>query len=70
MLCTIVGRTAVASTQSYATGAVALLTIVGVHRIASRLRFRPLLGKLADHRVRVLVPAMARSVEASCACAA
>ena len=51
----IVGRTAVASTQSYATGAVALLTIVGVHRIVSRLRFRPLLGKLADHRVRVLV---------------
>jgi len=51
----IVGRTAVASTQSYATGAVALVTIVGVHRIASRLRFRPLLGKLADHRVRVLV---------------
>ncbi len=48
----------------------ALLTIVGVHRIAGRLRFRPLLGKLADHRVRVLVPAMARSVEASCACAA
>ncbi len=51
----IVGRTAVASTQSYATGAVALLTIVGVHRIDSRLRFRTLLSKLADHRVRVLV---------------
>jgi len=49
---------------------VALLTFVGVHRIANRLRFRPLLGKLADHRVRVLVAAMARSVEASCACAA
>ena len=51
----IVGRTAIAQSQSYAIGAVALLTIVVVHRLASLLRFRPLLGKLADHRVRVLV---------------
>jgi uncharacterized membrane protein YcaP (DUF421 family) len=51
----IVGRTAIAQSQSYAIGAVALVTIIVVHRLASLLRFRPLLGKLADHRVRVLV---------------
>jgi uncharacterized membrane protein YcaP (DUF421 family) len=51
----IVGRTAIAQSQSYAMGAVALVTIIVVHRLASLLRFRPLLGKLADHRVRVLV---------------
>jgi uncharacterized membrane protein YcaP (DUF421 family) len=51
----IVGRTAIADDQSYAVGAVALLTIIAVHRVASLLRFTPLLGKLADHRVRVLV---------------
>lgn len=36
----IVGRTAVAETQSYATGAVALATVVSVHRVASLLRFK------------------------------
>jgi len=51
----VVGRTAIASGQSYLTGAVALLTLIAVHRVASLLRFQPLLGKLADHRVRVLV---------------
>jgi uncharacterized membrane protein YcaP (DUF421 family) len=51
----IVGRTALAEGQSYLTGAVALFTLIVVHRLASLLRFRPLLGKLADHRVRVLV---------------
>ena len=51
----IVGRTAIAGTQSYLTGAVALLTLIVIHKLASLLRFRPLLGKLADHRVRVLV---------------
>lgn len=51
----IVGRTAVAGTQSYATGAVALLTLIAVHRLASLLRFRPVAGRLFDHRVRVLV---------------
>lgn len=51
----IVGRSAVAGTQSYVTGAVALLTLIAVHRLASMLRFHPLLGKLFDHRVRVLV---------------
>jgi uncharacterized membrane protein YcaP (DUF421 family) len=50
----IIGRTAIAD-QSYLTGAVALITLVLVHRAASVLRFRPLFGKLLDHRVRVLV---------------
>ena len=31
-----------------------IVTLVVVHRLASLLRFRPLLGKLADHRIRVL----------------
>ena len=51
----ILGSTAVAESNSYARGAVALLTLVAVHRLASLLRFRPVLGKLADHRIRVLV---------------
>ncbi|SNR52418.1 DUF421 domain-containing protein [Blastococcus mobilis] len=51
----IVGRTAIAESQSYATGAVALVSIVAAHRVASLLRFQPLLGKLADYRIRVLV---------------
>lgn len=51
----IVGRTAIAGTQSYAVGAVALLTIVAVHRLASLLRFHPVFGSLTDHRIRVLV---------------
>lgn len=50
----IVGRTAIAGTQSFATGAVALLTLIAVHRLASLLRFNAVLGKLFDHRVRVL----------------
>jgi uncharacterized membrane protein YcaP (DUF421 family) len=51
----IVGRTATAGTQSYATGAVALMTLIAVHRLTSLLRFHPVVGKLFDHRIRVLV---------------
>src|SRR5919206_596238 len=51
----IIGRTAVAGTQSYLTGAAALVTLVVVHRLASVLRFNPIFNKLVDHRVRVLV---------------
>jgi uncharacterized membrane protein YcaP (DUF421 family) len=51
----IVGRTIVSPDQSYLTGGVALVTLVVVHRLASLLRFRPIFGKLFDHRVRVLV---------------
>ncbi len=49
----IVGRTAIAEGQSYLTGAVALFTLIVVHRLASLLRFRAVVGKLADHRVLV-----------------
>jgi uncharacterized membrane protein YcaP (DUF421 family) len=51
----IIGRTAVAGTQSYVTGAVAVVTLVAVHRLVSALRFTRPVGKLVDHRVRVLV---------------
>lgn len=51
----IVGRTAIASGQSFAIGAVALVTILFVHWLVSMGRFSPLLAKLVDHRVRVLV---------------
>jgi uncharacterized membrane protein YcaP (DUF421 family) len=51
----IVGRTALAQNQSYAAGVVALVAIIVAHRLASLLRFRPVLGKLADYRIRVLV---------------
>jgi uncharacterized membrane protein YcaP (DUF421 family) len=51
----IIGRTAIAGTQSYLTGAVAVCTLVLIHRAASLLRLRPLLAKVFDHRVRVLV---------------
>ena len=36
-------------------GAVAIFTSVAVHRLVSLMRFNAALGKLADHRVRVLV---------------
>jgi uncharacterized membrane protein YcaP (DUF421 family) len=51
----IIGRTAIAGTQSYLTGAVAVCTLVVIHRVASLLRISPRLGELFDHRVRVLV---------------
>jgi uncharacterized membrane protein YcaP (DUF421 family) len=51
----IIGRTAIAGMQSYLTGAVAVVTLIVVHRIISALRFTPAVGKLVDHRVRVLV---------------
>lgn len=51
----IVGRTAVADTQSYITGAIALVTLVAVHRFVSVLRFSPPLSRLSEHRIRVLV---------------
>ncbi|MBV9944196.1 MAG: DUF421 domain-containing protein [Solirubrobacterales bacterium] len=51
----IIGRTAIAGTQSYLTGAVAVCTLVVIHRVASLLRLHPRLGRLFDHRIRVLV---------------
>lgn len=51
----IVGRTAIAGPQSFVTGAVALVTLIAVHRVVSIARFQPRLRRLLDHRVRVLV---------------
>lgn len=51
----IVGRTAIAGSQSFVTGGVALLTLIVVHRLASLLRFNAVFSKLVEHRVRVLV---------------
>src|SRR3954447_8257690 len=51
----IIGRTAIAGTQSYLTGAAALVALVVAHRVASVLRFNPVFNKLVDHRLRVLV---------------
>jgi len=51
----IIGRTATASVQSVVTGAVAVVSLVVVHRVVSVLRYTQLGGKLVDHRVRVLV---------------
>ncbi|HEX2298235.1 MAG TPA: YetF domain-containing protein [Pseudonocardiaceae bacterium] len=51
----IVGRTAVASDQSFAVGAVALLTILVAHWIVDMGRFHPWICRLVEHRVRVLV---------------
>ncbi len=51
----IVGRTAIASTQSFATGGAALLTLIVVHRLVSLLRLHPTLRVLFDHEIRVLI---------------
>jgi uncharacterized membrane protein YcaP (DUF421 family) len=51
----IVGRTAIASDQSFLVGAVALVTILAAHALAMIARFDPRLAKLVDHRVRVIV---------------
>ncbi len=50
-----VGRTAVASTQSFATGAVALLALLVLHRLVSFARFSRHFASLVDHRVTLLV---------------
>jgi uncharacterized membrane protein YcaP (DUF421 family) len=51
----VVGRTSVASSESFVTGAVALLTLIVMHRLASTLRLHPALHRVFDHQVRVLV---------------
>ena len=51
----VMGRTAIASGQSFALGAVALVTFLAVHTFAIFLRFSSVMAKLSDHRVRVLV---------------
>jgi len=51
----IVGRTALASNQSFAMGAVALVAVLLCHSIAMAARFHRPFAKLVDHRVRVIV---------------
>lgn len=51
----IMGRTALDSKQSFAVGAVALVTLLGLHTIVITARFNRVFAKLVDHRVRVLV---------------
>lgn len=50
----IVGRTALASNQSYVFGLVAVVTLVVAHRIASIMRFVDFGNRIVDHRVRIL----------------
>jgi len=51
----VVGRTAIAGSQSYLTGAVALATLLAAHAVMTLARSNRWVGKLVDHRVRVLV---------------
>jgi len=51
----VIGRTAIAGSQSYLVGAVALATLLAAHAVITLARGRRWVGKLVDHRVRVLV---------------
>jgi uncharacterized membrane protein YcaP (DUF421 family) len=51
----IVGRTATAADTSWATGAAALLALVGVHALVARLRFSDRIRRMVDPPVRVLI---------------
>lgn len=64
----IVGRTAIASTQSFVTGGVASLTLIVVHRLASVLRFPPCWAKFLITGCGCS-STTARSCTASCAAA-
>jgi uncharacterized membrane protein YcaP (DUF421 family) len=50
----VIGRTSTSSDTSYAAGAVAVITLIAVHRLTSLLRYRPAIRRLTDHRIRVL----------------
>lgn len=50
----IIGRTSTSSTTSFAAGAVAVVTLITVHRLISLLRYRPAIRRLIDARIRVL----------------
>lgn len=51
----IIGRTATSSTTSFATGAVALVTLLVAHRLVSVLRRRGVLNGIVDQPPRVLI---------------
>jgi uncharacterized membrane protein YcaP (DUF421 family) len=51
----IIGRTAIASGQSYLVGATALVTVLAAHALVTVGRANRWFAKAVDHRVRVLV---------------
>jgi uncharacterized membrane protein YcaP (DUF421 family) len=51
----IIGRTATASSTSFATGAVALITLLIVHRLVAFLRRHSQISRIIDHPPRVLI---------------
>lgn len=51
----VVGRTAIASGQTYLVGAVALLTLLATHAVVAWGRRIPWFARAVDHPVRVLV---------------
>jgi hypothetical protein len=46
-------RITTSSTTSCVAGAVAVVTLIAVHRLVSLLRYRPVIRRLTDHRIRV-----------------
>jgi uncharacterized membrane protein YcaP (DUF421 family) len=51
----IVGRTAIADSESLVVGVVALATILAAHAVVTYARFSESVTRLTDHRVRMLV---------------
>jgi uncharacterized membrane protein YcaP (DUF421 family) len=51
----IIGRTATAAATSFATGAVALITLIAAHRLVAVARRNSLFARAVDHPVRVLI---------------
>jgi uncharacterized membrane protein YcaP (DUF421 family) len=51
----IIGRTVTASSASVATGAVALVTLLAVHRLVAFARRHSMIARIIDHPPRVLV---------------
>lgn len=51
----VIGRAATSSNTSYLQGLTALLVIFAVHQLLSRSRFIPVLRKLTEHRLRILI---------------
>jgi uncharacterized membrane protein YcaP (DUF421 family) len=51
----LVGRTATASDASWLTGAAALFALLAAHAAVTRLRFVPVIGRLIDPPLRILI---------------
>ena len=51
----LVGRSATAADTSWLTATAALLTLMGVHGVVTRLRFVPWIRRLVDPPVRILI---------------